>query len=832
MSPGPGRRDWKAGRPRLGPYVLLAGRGHDGNADVYLALRGDAPVYESLVILRTLRPELARDPALRSDFLEEGKQGTPLDHPNCVRTFEMVEEQGTIGIATEYLEGQLVHIVTRAARKANVRIDPDWSTRIISDALAGLHYAHELKDERGAPRGIVHRNVSPRTIFITYDGITKLIDFGSSKGEGSPQESEEGALQMRVAYMAPEQVSGVGVDRRADVFAMGIVFWELLTGQRLMARENATTTLQRILHEPSVAPSQVAPGIDGELDAIVLKALDRDPTRRFQSADEMHVALEARLFRRGVRADAVATQMRTLFLGYRERARAEVEQLLPRLTALPVRPPPPPMPQGETIEAWRELVPNVPPPEPPPPPPPGMSATAIASISGGGLLVLGLSAFFAWKVVHKDPPPPPPPDPPPPAIVYDEVLRLHGSNVIGADLAPALAEAFLKKRGATDVQRRAGAAPEEILVTGMVDGKGQSVEIDSRGTETEFEDLKAGKCDVGLASRPIRPEEADALKALGDLTQPASEHFIGLDAIALLVHANNPLRTIDTVQLHDAFTGKLADWSALGVRAGTIDLYAPVDRSGTIDIFRHEILGQDAISPNAKRIAENGPLVKAVTADPNALGLASFRSVASAEALAVGDPGANPLYPSPFTVATEDYPFTRRLYLYTAAKPARPLSTEFVKFVLSAEGQKVVKETGFVDLTVRISDPGPCAGKCPPRYLAISKRARRLSLTFRFRSASAEFDARSLSDVDRLVDLLKTLPDPHVLLVGFADISGDPAASLALSKERARKVNDQLVEHGIHAALMDGFGLEMPRASNATEAGRERNRRVEVWLDK
>jgi phosphate transport system substrate-binding protein len=803
---------------------------------MYLAVRGEPAGSTQLFVLRRLRPELAADASVRAMFLEEGRLGIRLDHPNIVRTFEVIDDPTTVAIATEYLDGQVLNAVRREARRLNARLDQDLIVRIVSDALAGLHYAHELRDEAGMARNIVHRNVSPRSIFVTYDGPIKMIDFGSMKAEARAAESEEGALQRRVAYMAPEQVSGVAVDRRADVFAMGIVLWELLTGRKLMARDSATATLQRLLHEPSQAPSDVAPAIDGELDAIVLRALERQPERRFQTADEMHVALEARLFRRGVRPDCVPTHIGALFGETRDRTRAEVLRMLPRPEAAPEPPPLPPRanPEEPSPEAWRSIAPNVPPapaPTPPPPAPPGMSAAAVAGI-GGGVVVLLLGCGLLYLKLRPAPVAVAAEAAAPPPIVFESVLRLHGSNIMGADLAPALAEAFLKRRGAADVGRHAGPAPQEIDVTGLVAGKGESIEIEGQGSTTAFDDLRADKCDIGMSSRPIKPEEALALKALGDLTQPASEHFIGLDGVAVLVHPNNPLRSIDTTLLHDAFTGKVSDWSALGVRPGAIDLYAPDDRSGTFDVFKHQILGDDPLSSSAKRLAENALLVKAVTADPNALGLASFRNVASAEALAVGEPGSPPLYPSPFTVATEDYVLTRRLYLYTPTKPKTPLAVDFVKFAASADGQKIVKEVGLVDLTVRISDPGPCVGKCPPRYAAISRRARRLSLTFRFRSGSAEFDTRSLSDVDRLVDLLKTYTDPHVLLVGFADISGDPGASLALSKERARKVNDQLVAHGIRAALQDGFGLEMPRASNATEAGRERNRRVEVWLEK
>ncbi len=200
----------------------------------------------------------------------------------------------------------------------------------------------------------------------------------------------------------------------------------------------------------------------------------------------------------------------------------------------------------------------------------------------------------------------------------------------------------------------------------------------------------------------------------------------------------------------------------------------------------------------------------------------------SARALAVSDADTPGLYPSRFTVASEDYPLTRRLYLYTPSKGASAASLEFVNFALSAPGQKVVNDAGFVDLTVRVRDPEPCPGHCPARYVEVGKKARRLSLDFRFRKGSTVLDSRGQRDVDRLLYFLHDRPSPHLYLLGFADVDGSKKEDLA--KARAQAVDAELAAHGVHAQAVYGLGAEMPIASNATETGRDRNRRVEVWL--
>jgi phosphate transport system substrate-binding protein len=218
-----------------------------------------------------------------------------------------------------------------------------------------------------------------------------------------------------------------------------------------------------------------------------------------------------------------------------------------------------------------------------------------------------------------------------------------------------------------------------------------------------------------------------------------------------------------------------------------------------------------------------------VAADAGGIGFVGLAYVRSARALGVGDVGAEPRIASPFTVATEGYLLSRRLYLYTPDHPGKSATLDLVSFALSPDGQKVVRTQGFVDLSVGVQEPEPCP-TCSLRYSTLVKNARRASVDFRFREGSHELDSRGARDLDRLVLYLRSQSQARVILLGFSDSQGDASDNTRISRERARSVAAELHARGVDAATVEGLGPERPVASNGTDAGRERNRRVEVWL--
>ena len=284
-----------------GRYRLFASLGRGGMADVYLGVAQGGMGFNRLVVVKKLREGHVQDGAFVNMFLDEGRLAARLNHPNVIHTYEIGEYEGTYFLAMEYLDGQPLSAISKAVDPAKP-VSPALWVKVISDALAGLHYAHELKDYDGTPLKVIHRDVSPQNLFITYDGRVKLVDFGIAKAALNSSQTETGVLKGKIAYMAPEQAMGHEIDRRADVFPMGVVLWELLAGKRLITGD-AAGALHKLLNEPIRPISDVVPALDAELNAIVMKALQKTPGERYQSAAEMRTALEGWLRAKGSTID-------------------------------------------------------------------------------------------------------------------------------------------------------------------------------------------------------------------------------------------------------------------------------------------------------------------------------------------------------------------------------------------------------------------------------------------------------------------------------------------------------------------------------------------------
>jgi phosphate transport system substrate-binding protein len=408
------------------------------------------------------------------------------------------------------------------------------------------------------------------------------------------------------------------------------------------------------------------------------------------------------------------------------------------------------------------------------------------------------------------------------------ILRLHGSNTIGAQLGPALAQAYLRRQGAQDVKTIPG-KPDEVTVQGTLSGSPQGIEIAAHGSATAFTDLAAGKCDIGMSSRQIKPGEAASLSSLGDMLSPASEHILGLDGLAFIVNRTNAVSALSVAQLAGIFSGEIADWSAVSGRHGTIKLYSRDDKSGTYDTFMSLVLGSRKLASSAARIEDSRQLVEKVVADLDAIGFVGMPYADGSKAIAISDKGTRPLMPSRLTVATEDYSLSRRLYLYTPSNMS-PDVRRFIEFALGRQGQDVVADSGFVSQNVNAERFAPPPGT--PEYTRMTSGAQRLTLNFRFRAGSSELDNKALVDLDRVVSFISDLrySGKDVMLFGFADSTGRDAANETLSKDRARTVSGQFEQRGLKAGGVTGFGSGNPIASNDTAEGREKNRRVEIWV--
>ena len=300
---------------QLGKHRIVAKLATGGMASVFLARLVGPANFENLVVIERMLPHLAEDPRFREMFADEARTVARIRHPNVVRTFELVDEGEELYLVMEYLEGETLQKLLRTLALQKETLSIPLACHVVAEAAAGLHAAHELQGEEGENLGVVHRDVSPHNLFVTFDGGVKVIDFGIAKSLDRANQTSTGEVKGKFAYMSPEQVAGQATSRRTDVFALGVVLWEMLAFRRLFARENQLVTMRAVADEETPPPSSFVPGVPPELDAICKKCLAKKPEDRYASMLELRRDLLAYLRTAGV-PDAqgeIAAMMQTLF---------------------------------------------------------------------------------------------------------------------------------------------------------------------------------------------------------------------------------------------------------------------------------------------------------------------------------------------------------------------------------------------------------------------------------------------------------------------------------------------------------------------------------------
>ncbi len=279
----------------VGRYVLYDEIAAGGMATIHIGRMLGEIGFTRPVAVKRLLPQFARDPEFVSMFLEEARLAARIRHPNVVQVLDVVREESAneLFLVMEFIQGETVTRLTRVTRKRARIVPMSIALAIASDLLQGLHAAHEAKDEAGRPLEIVHRDVSPHNVIVGNDGVARVLDFGIAKASSSSQSTREGEVKGKFAYMAPEQLSSVPLDRRADVFAASIVLWEMLTGGRLFQAPDPAAIVGRVLNGRIAPPSELAQGIPAQLDALVMHGLERDRDRRFATAADMARAIES-----------------------------------------------------------------------------------------------------------------------------------------------------------------------------------------------------------------------------------------------------------------------------------------------------------------------------------------------------------------------------------------------------------------------------------------------------------------------------------------------------------------------------------------------------------
>ncbi len=278
---------------KLGKYRLIRLIATGGMGEVFLARQeGPAGFSKNVVIKRILR-HLASDQGFVDMFLNEARLAAMIAHPNAVQIFELGKQDETYFIAMEYVHGRSLRGIKQRLLERKEVFSPILAARVCAHALQALHYAHNLKDEKGRRLNIVHRDVSPDNVLVSFDGAVKLVDFGIAKAQIGAHTTRTGTLKGKYAYMAPEQINGLSIDHRADLYSCGVLLYELLTGARPYSAATEPGLINAILTmEPEDARSK-NPNLPVRMNQIIMKALAKDPAKRFNSADEMSAALES-----------------------------------------------------------------------------------------------------------------------------------------------------------------------------------------------------------------------------------------------------------------------------------------------------------------------------------------------------------------------------------------------------------------------------------------------------------------------------------------------------------------------------------------------------------
>jgi serine/threonine-protein kinase len=359
------------------------------------------------VAVKVIREELAREPKARTMFLVEGAVVAGIRHPHVVRVFEVSQSSGILYMVMEWVEGAALHALISEANKRRA-IPAEHAVRLIADTAGGLHAAHEIRDQKGVPRNLVHCDVSPQNILVGLDGTIKLVDFGVASTVGKLSAGGVPFVRGKVGYMSPEQTRAEPLDRRSDIFSLGIVLFELTTGFRLFRGKDSRHTIELVRQARIPRPTQIMEGYPKELEAVVLKALQRDLALRFQSAEEFKDALEQYLRnQRVVVAPAGIGGLVKRVLG----PRIEHHRMLIRdaVTALDAGP--------EAREAWLAI------PQPPLPKTPRSSSSSSSSLSSLPATTSSSARPSSGSQPIARPSLPPPPAPKKPPLMSSSQLR-------------------------------------------------------------------------------------------------------------------------------------------------------------------------------------------------------------------------------------------------------------------------------------------------------------------------------------------------------------------------------------------------------------------------
>ncbi len=300
---------------RFGRFTMVKKLATGGMAEIWLARQSGFAGFNRFVVIKKILSHLSEQESFISMFVDEARTSALLNHPNVVQIYDLGNHDGAYYISMEFIAGENLAAIAWRGMKRGRPLPPAFAARVIADACKALHYAHHLRAADGSALDIVHRDISPQNVLVTYEGEVKVVDFGIAKAATKSEHTKTGMLKGKFSYMSPEQCLGANVDMRSDIFALGILLYELCTGKRLFKHESELMILDMITKRSVVPPSQVAPQISATLEDVIMRGLEKDPADRFQTAQAMQLALEDYLREEGEQASSteLAAYMRDLF---------------------------------------------------------------------------------------------------------------------------------------------------------------------------------------------------------------------------------------------------------------------------------------------------------------------------------------------------------------------------------------------------------------------------------------------------------------------------------------------------------------------------------------
>ncbi len=404
----------------------------------------------------------------------------------------------------------------------------------------------------------------------------------------------------------------------------------------------------------------------------------------------------------------------------------------------------------------------------------------------------------------------------------EAILKLSGSSTLGAKMMPQIAQDFMRDELKASDIKLLQISDTEAEIVGTIGNKQQMISISTLGSMEGIADLTAQKADIALFSG--NPE---------GINSAFTQAVIGLDGIAIITNNANKIKDLTKTQVADIFAGKINNWSQVGGESAAIVSYGRDIKSGTSEAFKQMVFDNASIvlPPSVTVFTDSKKLVQAIENEPNAIGFTSFSNIGNTQALGLSDLGTGVRNPSVFTIETEDYLLTRRLYLVAAAND-NSLTPRFIAYCNSNDkGQKTVASSGFVNMDLATKITQTVIADAPPAYLAATKEAMRLPTTLHFQQGSSQPDVRATEDLKRIMQTLSAPENRQkkVLLIGFTDNLGNPTQNISLSMQRAKSIQTEFAKFGVQVETT-GFGQALPIASNATLQGKNKNRRVEVWI--